>query len=236
MRKIVEFYVAKEKELLSDLVVLKADIERIEDEEEAHYSGANGGGMQSADSDEEREDYDEEEEEEGDEDDIERKAAHRSARGAIESALSNPAKYGEAARAERKVRNSSSFRQQRRRRASSDVSALSGSALLHESDEDRQLVQAPSRSIPASPLKTRRTSSMNAGGASNRPQSRMMRASRTGLTSRYEDDDLDGAGGIWGSNSDWAIDMKIMYKRRVTAVFTASQIFLSSNLLDRTMH
>ena len=39
--------------------------------------------------------------------------------------------------------------------------------------------------------------------------------------SGHYEEEVEGVG-IWGSNSDWAIDTKIMYKRRVTAVFTVS--------------
>lgn len=175
LRKIVEFYEIKERELLSDLEVLRSDIERIEEEDEAHHSGV--GGNQSVDSDEE----DQEE----------------TVRGAIESVLSNPTSYEEAARAGRKVRGI----KQHRRRASSNISGTS------EDDQNRL-----SRSVPQSPMKARRPSL-------GRSQSRMTRNSKGGLSAHYDEDDIDGLG-IWGKHTDWAIDTKIMYKRRVTAVFT----------------
>jgi hypothetical protein len=184
--------------------MLKADIERIEDEEEAHYSGM-GGTALSGDSDEERED---DEEYEG----TLPIGAGAKARGALQNVFTNPASYAEATRMGRKARNASTLRPERHRTISGG-SVKSGGG-LHGSDDDQP--QHGARTMPVSPIKPRRPSISR-----RRSQSRMTRTSKSALHSKYEDDE-DGAGGIWNSHSDWAIDMKIMYKRRVTAVFTVS--------------
>ena len=36
-------------------------------------------------------------------------------------------------------------------------------------------------------------------------------------------DDEDDGEGLWGDRSDWAIDTKIMFKRRLAAVFMVSR-------------
>lgn len=214
MHKITEFYTEKERELLGDLMLLKADIERIEDED-ANFSTAG----QSVDSD------DEEDEEMSEEEDGVAKRTSRIVKGALETIFSHPSNYDAATRAGRKAKGraisgSRSFAESgsisegrrvrpTRPRATSTVSQRSD--LLGLSEEDR--LGIPGKN-PQSPSKF---------NSAQRKKGPIRRSSRMGLStaSGHYEEEVEGVG-IWGSNSDWAIDTKIMYKRRVTAVFTVS--------------
>ena len=198
---------------MGDLMLLKADIERIEDED-ANFSTAG----QSVDSD------DDEDEEMSEEDDGVAKRTSRIVKGALETIFSHPSNYDAATRAGRKAKGraisgsksfgeSGSISEGRRVRPRATSTVSQRSDLLGLSEEDRLNIPGNGKT-PQSPSKF---------VSAQRRKGPQRRSSRNGLSTasgRY-DEDVDGVG-IWGSNSDWAIDTKIMYKRRVTAVFTVS--------------
>lgn len=217
LRRITDFYVEKERELLADLEMLRADIERIE-EEDAHFST----GGQSGDSDE---DEDDDESLDGSVNGVAKRKS-RIVRGALETVFATPANYEAATRAGRKAKT----REPSNSRSNGDGGSISDSkraqrnrsrgyshgsdAPGHSGDELLDIPQS-TRSNPASPAR------FHHGSVSKRKPGNMRRSSRMGMstTSGHFEDDDEGLG-IWGSHSDWAIDTKIMYKRRVTAVFT----------------
>ncbi|KDE06348.1 hypothetical protein MVLG_03258 [Microbotryum lychnidis-dioicae p1A1 Lamole] len=221
LNKITEFYVAKERELLGDLALLQADVERIEDET-SHLSGQ---GMTSgaSDSEDDRQD-DDEEGEEG-------VAARTSkmVKGAIEQVFSNPRNYDAANREARKARRkrAGSFARsfeglsggegsagRRRARALSNASATSGDLLgIDEIQEEGQGQNGGARSSESGRRAVRKIGSKLFGTPSRkRDTSRFI----AGSTANEDDDD-----GVFGGASDWAIDTRIMYKRRIAALFTS---------------
>lgn len=208
LHKITEFYVEKERELLGDVVILNADIERMEEEQSGLSGHGGGGGATSGGSD--SEDGGE------DSDGVDDTVATRFRRS-MEGVFSNPRKYDAAARKARTKRAGSSTSQgraTRRSRALSNASRGSrASDLLDLEEEPTEQATGPtSADVPALdgdvPAPQR--------PALGRIKSRRREPSSTGLAA---DDDDDTYG-----RSDWAIDMQIMYKRRIAALFTVSSI------------
>ncbi|GAA6050403.1 hypothetical protein JCM3770_004020 [Rhodotorula araucariae] len=250
LHKITEFYVDKERELLGDLVLLKEDLERLREEEEADFSlaetyddavsparvrrpsGSHAGGgplrpkaslgamhATSGGSDSERDEYDE-----GDDTDARKK-------GAFAKILADPREYAEASRAARKSGRRTSVQKGqsgRRARALSSASETGDLLGLEEADgedeeegddeEERGPALARRASEPAVPASAR--------AVAHRPrlakQRGTSRLSNSLLTT--EEEGLmtgAGAGAVWEGLSDWAIDTRIMYKRRLAGLFTS---------------
>ncbi|SCZ87939.1 BZ3500_MvSof-1268-A1-R1_Chr2-3g05407 [Microbotryum saponariae] len=221
LNKITEFYVAKERELLGDLALLQADVDRIEDET-SHLSGQ---GMTSgaSDSEDDRQDDDEE----GDEG-VAAKTS-KMLKGAIEQVFSNPRNYDAANREARKARRkrASSFSRsieglsggegsggRRRARALSNASATSGDLLgIDDIQEEEQAQNGGAHSAEFGRRAVRKIGSKSFGTPSRKRDSSRF---TTGSIANEDDDD-----GVFGGTSDWAIDTRIMYKRRIAALFTA---------------
>ncbi|SCV74838.1 BQ2448_7867 [Microbotryum intermedium] len=224
LHKITEFYVEKERELLGDLALLQADIERIEDET-SHLSGQ---GMTSgaSDSEEDRQDDedDDEDAEHGDPGGVAAKTS-KMVKGAIEQVFSNPRNYDAANREARKARRkrAGSFARSieglsggegagsRRSRTLSNASVASGDLL--GVDEIQQEQNGTARSGESNKKTLRKIGSKSFGTPSRRRDTSRFTA---GSTVNEDDDD-----GVFGGTSDWAIDTRIMYKRRIAALFTS---------------
>ncbi|KAM0750269.1 SPX-domain-containing protein [Meredithblackwellia eburnea MCA 4105] len=231
VHKMTTFYTAKEAELLDDLKNLVDDIARVEDEQD-DYDGVSSRGGVSGASDSEGGSEDEMEEEEGG-------VAARTSKllkSALTTVFSNPKQYDAAARAGRRRGASSASGKSPggRRRAYSQLSTTESDLLdLREDDDEAaragetQLTIQPTNKLSAEPLRpseaspvtpTKRgpafaTLGRRLSRSNDSPANR--RRSRTVATMGSEEDD-----GMFGT-SDWAIDTKIMFKRRLTAVFTA---------------
>ncbi|KWU45074.1 SPX-domain-containing protein [Rhodotorula sp. JG-1b] len=247
LHKITEFYVAKERELLGDLVLLQEDLDRLGEDEEADFDASDEEGS-SPRSDSEEDLGEEERSGDEDEDSEERK------KGTFARLLNDPREYSEAARAGRKTArqrrqnpDTSGSRSRtvagggagkaskRRARALSSASETGDLLGLEEEREDANgqlttgddvtddaspAVRRPPlatlgsdpAAVPSSPTKARR-SSMSKGA--RRALSQIMGG--TFLTE--EESPAQGAG--WDGLSDWAIDTRIMFKRRLAALFTS---------------
>ncbi|KAK4700099.1 phosphate transporter, partial [Phenoliferia sp. Uapishka_3] len=246
LHKMVEFYTAKEAELLDDLNTLVDDIARVEQEQEDEADAISlthsRGGLSGASDTDEEEEHDEDAEGEAG-------VAARTSKmlkGALTSVFSNPKNYDAATRAGRKhgrrgVSVGSTAKSPRRPRAYSQVSVESDLLDLNEADEEAAAAAGetgftiqPSRypanggpspveevTTPVSPVKKthpglfrKQSRSTTAGSpawgrrGSSRPTANTM-------------DDEDDGEGLFGDRSDWAIDTKILFKRRMTAVFMA---------------
>lgn len=209
LHKITDFYVEKERELLGDVVMLQADIERLEEEQ----SGLSGRGATSGGSDSE----DGAEDSEAEDDDGGVAARFRRS---MEGVFSNPRKYDAASRKVRTRRagSSASVGKSKRTRALSNASQTSNLLDLAEEDatleaqvEGREPVTGPEgEQLTAQPGLRRFRSS-----ASGNRQSWARRRDASAVAG---DDDEEGYG-----YSDWAIDTRIMYKRRVAALFTVRE-------------
>ncbi|KAK4050233.1 low-affinity phosphate transporter [Microbotryomycetes sp. JL201] len=209
LHKITEFYVDKERELLGDVAMLQTDIERLEEE----ASGMSGPGVTSgASSDEDGagdDDDDDGEEEEG--------AGDSRTSKLLKSVFSNPRKYDEARRAGRraKIQRSMSgsrdrLRTKQRKRALSSASAASDLLDLEEeptAETETRIENGNSSLSPPGPAQNLR-----------RMQSATSRFSGR-RRSVIDDDDVEDGG--WTGASDWAIDTRIMLKRRISALFTS---------------
>lgn len=195
---------------MGDLVLLQADIERIEDEDAAMSGVGSGGAMgASGASDTEEEDS------EG-----EGVSASRMLKGAITNVFSNPKNYDAATRAGRKARTRAisadgSVARSKRTRAASSVSRDSDLVDLDDSLSagDTQVTLQPTTPTTTA-MRMLSASSVGKGGPAPR-----RRASRVGMSTDLRHGDEEEIEGVWGSRSDWAIDTKIVYKRRITAVF-----------------
>ncbi|GAA5988953.1 hypothetical protein JCM10908_006244 [Rhodotorula pacifica] len=265
LHKITEFYVAKERELLGDLVLLQEDLDRLGDEDEPDFGSSEEEGASprrrrmstasqrirrrpsagltatSGGSDSE-EDLGEEERSDDEGDDTEERK-----KGTFARLLNDPREYSEAARAGRKTARQrqqgrpdtsgsrsraggSSTGGKRRSRALSSASETADLLGLSEEREDANgrltvdVGATPSRrpplathasDSPSSPTKARRPS--NPKGA-RRALSQLM----GGAFLTEEDSGATGAQGAgWDGLSDWAIDTRIMFKRRLAALFTS---------------
>ncbi|ORY69413.1 SPX domain-domain-containing protein [Leucosporidium creatinivorum] len=219
LHKITEFYVDKERELLGDLAMLQADVERIEDE----ASGLSGQGVTSGGSDTE------DEEGGGESDEDEQGVAARTGRlfkGAIETVFSNPSNYDAAKRAGRKARmrrHPSSSRsvdgKGKRPRAWSNASGTSDLLDLEEEPAEVNGEAIPDGvEMPTTPaLKRSRSNHLPVS-----PGPRKRELSKMGQSVASFGDEDDGlAEGFWAGKSDWAIDNRIMYKRRIAALYTS---------------
>lgn len=243
VHKMTEFYTTKEAELLDDLQTLVDDIARVEqeqdDEADAVSLAHSRGGVSGASDTDEEDDRDDDEGDDG-------VAARTSKllRGALTSVFSNPRNYDAATRAGRKhgrrgtsAGASSSGKSPARVRAYSQVSMESDLLDLRENDEagETQFTLQPSRypanggpsvvAEPTSPVKRslpalgrKQSRSTTAGSPAWGRRSSMRRPSQAPM----QDDEDDGEG-LWGDRSDWAIDTKIMFKRRLAAVFMVSR-------------
>ncbi|GAA5896517.1 hypothetical protein JCM8208_004221 [Rhodotorula glutinis] len=256
LHKITEFYVDKERELLGDLVLLKEDLERLRDEEDADLSlaessispsrttarrpsGSFGGNTvrnkpsagiltaTSGGSDSEGDDDDDND----DENDVDTRK-----KGAFAKILNDPREYAEASRAGRKSARRSSVDQKkkgkgrRRSRALSSASETGDLLGLEEEDgaeeaideeeEDADEEESRSRAGAQQPA---RVGGGRGGGSRPRLSSKrgMSRLSNSLLTTEEEGLMSGAAGGaVWEGLSDWAIDTRIMYKRRLASLFT----------------
>lgn len=237
LHKMTEFYTAKEAELLEDLRQVVEDISRVEQEQEeadaVSLSHSRGGVSGASDSEGE-----EEEEEEGVDG---QRATNKLLKGALATVFSNPKIYDAATRAGRKAQgrrggSSGSAKSPGRRRAFSQVSAESDLLDLQEDEDDAaggteftiQPGKAPHVHAErgTSPVKKSggfsgvgriRSRSTTAGGS---PAIGARRRSRLGASVGEDEEDGDG---LWGDRSDWAIDTKIMFKRRLASVFMVSR-------------
>ncbi|KAM0786287.1 hypothetical protein ACM66B_001766 [Microbotryomycetes sp. NB124-2] len=218
LNKISDFYVDKERELLGDVAMLQADIERLEEE----ASGMSGPGVTSGASSDE----DGANENDDDDDDDENGGDSRTSK-LLKSVFSNPRKYDEARRAGRRAKANRSMSSSRdalrtkRKRALSSASA--GSDLL---DLEEEPAEAPAQlengarasdslspPRPSPPL--RRVQSATSRASTNQQRRRSLSRHATDL----DDDEIEEAG--WTGASDWAIDTRIMLKRRISALFTS---------------
>lgn len=213
---------------MADLVLLNADIERIEETDAQHSSTAN---MASGASDTDDPD---DVSEIGSDDGVAVRTS-KLLRGAFTTVFSNPSNYDAATRAGRKLKSrravsssrnaEGSARPKVRTRAMSNLSTAS-----RESDLllDRHLAppadDANDTSFtiqPLPPMPTTPTLKRMHSRYSQMSPSHSRAATRGGLSNHGDEEEMEG---VWGSNSDWAIDTRIMYKRRITAVFTVSQV------------
>lgn len=229
LHKITEFYVDKERELLGDLAMLQADVERIEEE----ASGLSGGGHGVTSGGSDTEDEGGEGGEESDDD--EQGVAARTSRlfkGAIETVFSNPSNYDAAKRAGRKARlrrRGSTSRgsidggKGKRTRALSNASAASDLLDLEEEPVGAEAEALPvpeGVELPTTPALRRMQSSASksspGGGGGRRRESRMGQS----IASFGGGEEDDVGEGVWAGKSDWAIDTRIMYKRRIGALYT----------------
>lgn len=257
-----------ERELLGDLVLLKEDLERLRDEEDADLSlaesispsraagrrpsGSFGGNTvrtkpsaglltaTSGGSDSEGDD----DENDDDEHDVDSRK-----KGAFAKILNDPREYAEASRAGRKSARRSSVDHaqaqaqkkgkakvpgRRRSRALSSASETGdllgldedeGAAeeAIEEDDEDAD--EEESRSRAGGAQQPARAGFVRSGGGGSRPRLSskrgMSRMSNSLLTTEEEGLMSGAAGGaVWEGLSDWAIDTRIMYKRRLASLFT----------------
>lgn len=212
--------------------MLQADVERIEDE----ASGLSGQGATSGGSDTE------DEEGGGESDNDEQGVAARTSRlfkGAIETVFSNPSNYDAAKRAGRKARmrrNPSSSRsvdaKGKRPRAWSNASATSDLLNLEEEPTEVNGEAIPEGvQMPVTPA-LKRTQSSHLKSAQQSPRKRDN--SKMGQSVASFGDEDDGlAEGFWAGKSDWAIDNRIMYKRRIAALYTVGLVVHSICLRAR---
>ncbi|BGP42446.1 low-affinity phosphate transporter [Rhodotorula kratochvilovae] len=248
--KITEFYVDKERELLGDLVLLKEDLERLREEEEADFSLAetydeslspsrarrpSGSGLTvrpkaslgalnatSGGSDSEG-DEDDDAEEAGD-------AADARKKGAFAKILADPREYAEASRAARKSGRRASVgkgKSGRRGRALSSASETGDLLGLQEADgedeegddEEERVGALPRRAsepaVPAARTAAARRPRLAKQRGTSRLSNSLLTTEEEGLMSG------GGAGAVWEGLSDWAIDTRIMYKRRLAGLFTS---------------
>jgi phosphate transporter len=202
---------------MGDLVLLQEDIERVEEEDLVNSGGAQG--MTSGASDTDDEDG-------GSMDEAEGGTVGR-IKG-LKNVFSNPRNYDEANRVGRKAKAQRGPSTSRRARAASAVSVDEDADLLGGEDQNATGFTIKAPRTPVTPTLRRMQSGASRGSPSN-----MRRTSRMGMsTSVYADE--DEFEGIWGSNSDWAIDTKIMYKRRITAVYTVSPMCARSDRVELT--
>jgi len=201
--------------------MLQADVERIEDE----ASGFSGQGATSGGSDTE------DEEAGGESEDDEQGVAARTSRlfkGAIETVFSNPSNYDAAKRAGRKARmrrNPSASRsvdaKGKRPRAWSNASATSDLLDLEEEPSEENGAAVPEGvEFPVTPaLKRTQSNHLKSNQSPRRREN-----SKMGQSVASFGDDEDGlAEGFWAGKSDWAIDNRIMYKRRIAALYTVGR-------------
>ncbi|GAA6022391.1 hypothetical protein JCM10207_004751 [Rhodosporidiobolus poonsookiae] len=272
LNKITEFYVEKERELLGDLVLLKEDLERLREEEEAVSEGglsdeddtprgrgrrtsisvgatsSSGRGRRSSRSGA----SDSEDEEGGDEEGAAMgpQSAEQRKKGAFERAFANPREYEAAARQARKsargkvgpgrgghVRGVSSVSSMGVGGGTGDLLGLEAPAEIEggngggeaEHDdfdddaesgfrtaaEDTMHLLSPGRSTG-----TPRKAGRSANG--RRPSfGRRISKMGSGMLSSHEALGEEDGGGVWDGLSDWAIDTRIMYKRRLAGLFTS---------------
>ncbi|GAA6061062.1 hypothetical protein JCM10212_000105 [Sporobolomyces blumeae] len=247
LNKITDFYVSKEKELLEDLVYLEEDLDKFR---EGHYSDMefdedHRGRPTSGASESEDEDG------EGDDDEGGGGDEQRRQRSGFSKVLNDPREYDAAIRAGRKATRPSSERalsggsQSRKARAGSKAgkNAKNGDARrmsetgdllgldeeagdeadLDDANEGRRrgstASEAYSNSARRPSLHTRDSDPALQGGQTLRRyrSGGKIRELSNRMSSSFladEDGDVTGA-------SDWAIDTKIMYKRRLAALFTS---------------
>lgn len=268
LHKITEFYVDKgafssaqycsgpaltrvlatERELLGDLVLLKEDLERLREEEDADLSladsvsssrprrpsgsfgnavrnkpsniGATSGGSDS----------------EGDEEDED--DADTRKKGAFAKILNDPREYAEASRAGRKSARRASVggkgktaaKPGRRARALSSASETGDLLGLHEADgeedeDEEEEGDDEEESRTRRPAGAQQPARAGFAPPARRPtmskQRGLSRLSNSLLTTE-EEGLMSGAtgGAVWEGLSDWAIDTRIMYKRRLAGLFT----------------
>ncbi|TNY22839.1 SPX domain-containing protein [Rhodotorula diobovata] len=248
LHKITEFYVDKERELLGDLVLLKEDLERLREEEDADLSladsvsssrprrpsgsfgnavrnkpsniGATSGGSDS----------------EGDEEDED--DADTRKKGAFAKILNDPREYAEASRAGRKSARRASVggkgktaaKPGRRARALSSASETGDLLELHEADgeedeDEEEEGDDEEESRTRRPAGAQQPARAGFAPPARRPtmskQRGLSRLSNSLLTTE-EEGLMSGAtgGAVWEGLSDWAIDTRIMYKRRLAGLFT----------------
>ncbi|KAK4049903.1 low-affinity phosphate transporter [Microbotryomycetes sp. JL221] len=206
--KITEFYVDKERELLSDVCLLQADMERLE-EEASGLSALQGGAVTSGPSSDE------------DEPTQDNNNNNNKTSNAISSIINNPRRYNDASNNKRrnsKFKRSRSTsignRQQTRNRTLSNASATSDLLDLQEEDEQQQQSSNEPR------LRRAQSSTSKTSGSRRRSNSRSNALFRNAVSGDDDDDD-DLAEAGWTGSSDWAIDTRIMLKRRISALFTS---------------
>ncbi|GAA5961781.1 hypothetical protein JCM3765_004069 [Sporobolomyces pararoseus] len=247
LNKITDFYVSKEKELLEDLVYLEEDLEKFReghysdmDYDEDHRGRATSGASDSEDEDAGEEEEGNDETPKGDRDGFskvltdprEYDAAIRAGRKTLRP--SNPRQTsGESLSKKGKPSKSSLKRPSRKSRSRSTTSETGDLLGMDDEEEEAEDVEADRND------RRRRSSASEALSSSGRRPSYIPHGSDTVLQGgqslkKYrsggkmrdvaarlsasflaeEEADMTGA-------SDWAIDTKIMYKRRLAALFTS---------------
>jgi phosphate transporter len=93
---------------------------------------------------------------------------------------------------------------------------------LEEEPNEQTNLTTPIKATPKLARKHSRPSAL--GGT---PAGRRARAGSLSLPGEEDD------GGVWGGSSDWAIDNRIMFKRRIISVFMVRRFYrFCSYLLD----
>jgi phosphate transporter len=236
LRKISNFYAGKEGELYAAVESLRSDLEKRESESVW-------------------DDGDEDASEDDDDDDDERPGAESAnttmkgtttqRRTSIDGVFSNPSKYNEAAREERALRGFTGPRRQRRKSSSAgNPEERARAGLVDHSgagptaaetavpdvlaiSEARRAEREPPRRW--SSMFKRRTSAV--GTATKRSIGLLIPSSPTAERAGFDDFEGSSSVGdarsmsIWTADNDWAIDLRITFKRRITDLFvTCSEL------------
>ena len=220
LHKIATFYGEKEHELRSDLESLLEDIRRIEQEEEDDNYATSGADTRGSDSEDEGDDL---LDGEGDQDG----GVAAKLKSTLTNVFISPSAYSAATKAGRRQARSTSTKPNKptRPRAASSASHLSEDSLPNEADllnlgaEEPTAGETNMTLTPQRPRKTLRSRSSYGLARSGRGQS-----STSGTRARTVSpaDEMAGEGvGVWQSGGEWGLDRRIMYKKRVAALFTS---------------
>lgn len=236
LNKIVEFYLEKEAELRADLQTLKDDIERTENED---FEDDSDYGMS-----------DDEDEDDDLIDTVRTGKASTNRRPSIDDVFTQPRKYNEASRQEQRMRETSGpSRTRKDSRATADDGSTPGRPAYNR-NRSSQLLDAsadPSDAGDTSGFAKRARSGSNASQTGSKARwgnlfgKKPVRRRSLGLTlageengynqdrlaagsSEAGDSSLGGdakAMSIWTADNDYAIDMRITFKKRITDIFVA---------------
>ncbi|KDN52968.1 SPX-domain-containing protein [Tilletiaria anomala UBC 951] len=216
LRKIVQFYESKEKQIYADVARIEEDLERAENEEMVLES-----------------EYDLSDDDDAD-DDVDPSAAivqggmmqkgSRWRRTSLDAVVKDPAQYNEASRWQRQIHNSDSEpRQSVTRRGGVEGGDVLGEGLSTGTLSRRRSNSASSwqpnprwnffRPRPA----RKHSVGLFGGGDQQQSSSRLRSDSETTSSALGEAKSIN----IWTADNDYAIDVRITFKRRITEIFVA---------------
>ncbi|GAA6023180.1 hypothetical protein JCM8202_001015 [Rhodotorula sphaerocarpa] len=264
LNKITDFYVAKERELLGDLVLLQEDLDRMREEEEADFGASeeesnsprrlrrmstgsqrirrhvSRGGLTATSGASDSED-DENAGADDDDEDGEGQGDGNRKRGTFARLLNDPREYSEAARAGRKSArrrsqseaNGAAARKRRDRAPSSasetgDLLGLEQEMVANAETAADDLVAAAGDVASSSRQPAPGATTVSDSSSPSKPRRPSQGARRAlsqivGNTFLTEEESpaVGTHGASWDGLSDWAIDTRIMFKRRLAALFTS---------------